>query len=123
MDVRGAMAYAMFKLLQRDTTLTDLTVQFQDLVEGYSLQLTNADQSRTFAYITMHENRLYVFEGTTPKGAPDPALFQGSVGFVDSKGQGIRYVDWYSNAVHGLRQHDPPAYRAGGVLVEGPGAR
>ena len=123
MDVRGAMAYAMFKLLQRNTTLTDLTVQFQDLVEGYLLQLTNADQSRTFAYITMHENRLYVFEGTTPKGAPDPALFQGSVGFVDSKGQGIRYVDWYSNAVHGLRQHDPPAYRAGGVLVEGPGAR
>ncbi len=119
MDIRGAMAYAMFKLLQRNTKLTDLTVQFQDLVEGYSLQLTNADASRTFAYITMHENRLYVFEGTTPKGYPDPALFQGSVGFVDAKGQGIRYVDWYSNAVHGLRQHEPPPYRAGGVLVGG----
>lgn len=123
MDVRGAMAYAMFKLLQRDTKLTDLTVQFQDLVEGYSLQLTNADESRTFAYITMHENRLYVFEGTTPKGYPDPALFQGSVGFVDAKGQGIRYVDWYSNAVHGLRQHEPPPYRAGGVLVQPPAGR
>lgn len=121
MDVRGAMAFAMFTLLQRGGRLTDLTVQFQDLVEGYSLQLTNADESRTFAYITMHENRLYVFEGTTPKGYPDPALFQGSVGFVDAKGQGIRYVDWYSNAVHGLRQHEPPPYRAGGVLVGGQG--
>jgi hypothetical protein len=120
MDVRGAMAYAMFTLLQRETKLTDLTVQFQDLVEGYSLQLTNTDESRTFAYITMHENWLYVFEGTTPKGYPDPALFQGSVGFVDAKGQGIRYIDWYSNAVHGLRQHEPPSYRAGGVLVERP---
>jgi len=119
MDVRGAMAYAMFKLLQRNVKLTDLTVQFQDLVEGYSLQLTNADESRTFAYITMHEHRLYIFEGTTPKGYPDPALFQGSVGFVNEKGQGIRYVDWYSNAVHGLRQHEPPAHRAGGVLVGG----
>jgi hypothetical protein len=121
MDVRGAMAYAMFKLLQRDTKLTDLTVQFQDVVEGYSLQLTNRDESRTFAYITMHENRLYIYEGTTPKGYPDPALFQGSVGFVDAKGNGIRYLDWYSNAVHGLRQHEPPPYRAGGVLQGAPG--
>jgi len=121
MDVRGAMAYAMFKLLQRDAKLTDLTVQFQDVVEGSSLQLTNRDESRTFAYITMHENRLYIFEGTTPKGYPDPALFQGSVGFVDAKGNGIRYLDWYSNAVHGLRQHEPPPYRAGGVLQGAPG--
>jgi len=119
MDVRGAMAYAIFKLLQRDTTLTDLTLQFQDLVEGYSLQLTNPDESRTFAYVTMHENRLYVYEGTTPKGYPDPALFQGSVGFVDAEGRGIRYVDFYANGIHGLRQHEPPPYRAGGVLVGG----
>ena len=121
MDVRGAMAYAMFKLLERGGTLTDLTVQFQDVVEGYSLQLTNPDESRTFAYITMHENRLYVYEGTTPKGYPDPALFQGSVGFVDAKGVGIRYLDWYSSAVHGLRQHEPPPYRAGGVVYGAPG--
>jgi len=103
-------------LLQRDTKLTDLTLQFQDLVEGYSLQLTNPDASRTFAYVTMHENRLYIFEGTTPKGYPDPALFQGSVGFVDDKGNGIRYVDFYANGIHGLRQHEPPSARVGGVL-------
>ena len=114
------MAYAIFTLLQRNAKLTDLTVQFQDLVEGYSLQLTNADESRTFAYVTMHENRLYVFEGTTPKGYPDPALFEGSVGFVDGKGNGIRYVDYYSHAIHGLRQHDPPPARVGGVLQGGP---
>jgi hypothetical protein len=108
MDVRGAMTFAIFKFLQRDSKVTDLNLQFQQVVEGYFLQLTNKDQSRTFAYITMHENRLYVFEGTTPKGYPEPALFQSSVGFVDAKGNQIRYTDYYSNAVHGLREYMPP---------------
>ena len=115
MDVRGALAYATLKFLQRDAKVTEFNVEFQDVVEGYGLQLTNRDESRTFVYITMHENRLYILEGTTPKGAPAPALFQGSVGFVDAKGNGIRYLDWYSNAVHGLRQYEPPAARVGGV--------
>ncbi|MBI2187082.1 MAG: hypothetical protein HYU37_08135 [Acidobacteria bacterium] len=121
MDVRGALAFATLKLLQRDVKVTDYDLEFQDVVEGYMLHLTNRDESRTLAYITMHENRLYVFEGTVPKGYPEPALFQSSVGFVDAKGNGIRYLDYYSNAVHGLRQHEPPPYRAGGVLVGGQG--
>jgi hypothetical protein len=120
MDVRGALAYATLKFLQRDASVTDFNLQFQEVVEGYHLQLTNRDGSRTFAYITMHENRLYVFEGTTPKGAPEPALFQGSVGFVDAKGNGIRYTDYYSNAVHGLRQYEPPPVRVGGAAPAAP---
>ena len=111
MDVRGALAFATLKFLQRDATVTDYNLQFQQVVEGYFLQLTNRDESRTFAYITMHENLLYVFEGTTPKGAPEPGLFQGSVGFVDANGESIRYSDYYSNAVHGLRQYEPPPLR------------
>jgi hypothetical protein len=111
MDVRGAIAYATLKYMQRDAKVTDYNLQFQEVVEGYFLQLTNRDESRTFVYLTMHENRLYIFEGTTPKGTPEPALFQGSVGFVDAKGNGIRYLDYYSNAIHGLRQHEPPGVR------------
>ena len=91
------------------------------MIEGYLLNLTNRDESRTFAYITMHENRLYVFEGTTPKGYPEPALFQGSVGFVDANGNGLRYLDYYSNAIHGLRQHEPPPVRGGGAPQGAPG--
>ena len=113
MDVRGALAYATLKFLQRDAKVTDFNLQFQQVVEGYFLQLTNRDESRTFAYITMHENRLYVFEGTTPKGYPEPGLFQGSVSFVDAKGNSIRYTDYYSNAIHGLRQYEPPPVRGG----------
>ena len=56
----------------------------------------------------MHENRLYVFEGTTPNGGPDSSLFQASIGFVDADGNSLRYMDYYSNAIHGLRQYDPP---------------
>jgi hypothetical protein len=111
MDVRGALAYATLKFLQRDAKVTDYNLQFQQVVEGYFLQLTNKDESRTFAYITMHENRLYIFEGTVPKGSPEPGLFQGSVGFVDGKGGSIRYQDYYSNAIHGLRQYEPPPSR------------
>ena len=114
MDVRGAMAFAALKLMQRDARVTDFNLQFQQVVEGYFVQLTNRDESRTFAYITMHENRLYIFEGTAPKGYPEPALFQSSVGFVDAQGGSIRYTDYYSNAVHGLREHEPPPYRVNG---------
>src|SRR5678815_503397 len=81
---------------------------FIDLVEGHQLQLTNnADKSRTFVAIYMHDNRLYISEGTVPDGDPEPGLFQQSLGFVDSDGNGIRYRDYYDNDY-------PPPPRAGG---------
>ena len=49
------------------------------------------------------------------------ALFLSSVGFVDAKGNGIRYTDYYSNAVHGLRQYEPPPARVGGAPPGPPG--
>jgi hypothetical protein len=113
MDVRGALAFASLEFLQRDAKVTDFNLQFQQVVEGYHLQLTNPDESRTFAYLTMHENRLYIFEGMAPKGHPEPGLFQGSVGIIDAEGNPIRYLDYYSNALHGLRQYEPPPIRGG----------
>ena len=102
-DERGAIVYATLKLLQRDAKVTSYTYDWQDLVEGHFLQLTsNADQSRTFAYVAMHEHKLYVVEGTVPKGAPEPGLFQQSLGWVDTEGRGIRYQNIYSNTFHGL---------------------
>ena len=48
MDVRGAMTYASLKFMQRDgAKVTDFNLQFEQVVEGYFLQLTNKDQSRT----------------------------------------------------------------------------
>lgn len=108
-DERGAIVYATFKLLQRDATLTGLAWEWQDLVEGHLIQLTNnADQSRTFAYVAMHENKLYIVEGTVPKGFAEPALFQQSLGWVDQEGNRIRYRIVYSNAYHGLGVYPVP---------------
>jgi hypothetical protein len=116
-DERGAIVYATFKLLQRDAKVTNLAWEWQDMVEGHLLQLTNnADQSRTFAYIAMHENKLYILEGTVPKGYPEPGLFQQSLGWVDKDGNGIRYQMIYSNSYHGLGVYPVPprAGRGGG---------
>ncbi len=97
-DLRGAIVWATWHFLQRDAKVTFYAYYNLDLVEGHQLQLTNADGSRTFAAIHMHANRLYILEGTVPKGAPQPALFQQSLGFIDKDGKRIRYSGIYSNA-------------------------
>jgi hypothetical protein len=96
-DVRGALEYASWTFMQRDATLTFFGWSFVDLVEGRQLQLTNADRSRTFVAIYMHESRLYLLEATVPAGAPEPGLFQQSLRFLDKEGKGIRYESIYSN--------------------------
>ena len=118
-DERGAVMYATFKLLQRDAKLTSLAWEWEDMVEGNFVQLTNnADQSRTFAYVAMHENKLYILEGTVPKGYPQPGLFQQSIGWVDANGNGIRYQGAvYSNAYHGMGVYPRPL--AGGGFAGG----
>ena len=109
-DERGAIVYATLKLLQRDVKVTGLYWEWQDMVEGHSIQVTNnADQSRTFAFVAMHEHRLYILEGTVPKGYPEPGLFQQSLGWVDKDGNGIRYQGIiYSNSYHGLGVYPVP---------------
>jgi hypothetical protein len=109
-DERGAIVYATFKLLQRDAKLDFLAWEWQDLVEGHLVQLTNAaDKSRTFAWIGMHAHKLYIVEGTVPAGYPEPGLFQQSMQWIDRKGNGIRYQSIYSNSFHGMGVYPAPA--------------
>ena len=97
-DVRAALVWASWQFMQRDAKVTHYMWNFIDLVEGHQLQLTNnPDKSRTFVAIYMHDNRLYILEGTVPEGEPEPGLFQQSLGFVDKDGNGIRYRDYYDN--------------------------
>jgi hypothetical protein len=95
-DVAGAVVWATRQLLERDATMTFYGWYAADLVSGHQLQLLNADQSRTFATVNMHGTRLYVLEGTVPRGAPAPGLFQQSLMFLDEKGNSIRYRNYYS---------------------------
>lgn len=125
-DVRGAVQWATLKLLQRDAKVTDLTWSQHDLVEGDELQLLNADQSRTYAYVTMHEMKLFIVEATVPKGNPPATLFQTSMGWVDKDGNGIRYQTMYNNEFHGMRQYPVPPHAgaagaAGGGRAAGAG--
>ena len=109
-DERGAIVYATFKLLQRDVKLNYMAWEWQDLVEGHIVQLTNnADQSRTFAWVGMHAQKLYILEGTVPANYPEPGLFQQSMQWVDRDGNGIRYQMIYSNSFHGMGVYPAPA--------------
>ena len=111
MDVRGAINYALFLFLQRDVKVTHMSWNWTNLIEGLFLQFTNPDQSRTFAAIHMHENKLYVQEGIVPKDAiaASAVLFQQSLGFLDQAGNTVRYQGIiYSNAYHGTRLYPPP---------------
>lgn len=96
-DVRGAIIHASWSFMKRGSEVTHFANYNADLVEGIRLQLLNKDGSRTFAVIHMHDYRLYLVEGTVPKGLPPPALFQQSFGFLDKEGQRIRYATTYSH--------------------------
>ena len=113
-DARGAIVYSTFQMIKRDAKLDYMAWEWQDMVEGHLLQLTNADKSRTFAWIGMHANKLYIIEGTVPAGMPEPGLFQQSLGWVDKDGNGIRYQVIYSNSYHGLGVYPVPSYGGAG---------
>jgi len=117
-DIRGAIDYASWQLMKRDVKLTLFVWATVDQVEGHELQLTsNADKSRTFAGTFMHENKLYIIEGTVPAGYPEPALFQQSLGWLDENGVGLRYQSTYNN------NYPPPprVNRAGRGPAQGQG--
>ena len=91
-DVRSAVVYAASKFFQRDAKVVNVMANFADLVAGQEVQLaSNADQSKTYASIYMHDNRLIILEATVPRNYPPPTIFQQSLGWLDDKGVRIRY--------------------------------
>jgi hypothetical protein len=100
-ELRGAIDFALWSFIKRGEKFTDYAYYNADRIEGRRLQLLNSDGSRTFAAIHLHQDRLYIFEGTVPAGSPPPGLFQQSLGWVDKEGNRIRYQTIYSN-------HYPP---------------
>lgn len=105
-DVLGAVDHATSEILRRDARVTYFAWATIDRITGRQIHLTNANQSRTFVQIHMHENRLYIIEATVPSQAPEPGLFQQSPRFLDEAGRPVRYVGNYTNMY-------PPPPRAG----------
>ena len=123
-EIRAALVYASFKLIQRDAKLKEFLWNWEDLVEGNEIHLINkADQSVTMAFVAMKENRLYIMEGTVPKGYPEPGLFFQSIGWVDKAGNGQRFQLIYVNEVYGLGIYPtPPSGGGGGAGAPPPAA-
>lgn len=98
-DIMASIQYAATTLFRQrpGAKVTYDAWHYIDLVEGHMLHLTNADQSVTYASIYLHENRLYILDGTVPRGAPEPGLFIQSLGFLDAEGRRVRYREIYSN--------------------------
>jgi len=90
-DQLGATASMARKFRERGGEVTFDAWNHIDFVEGHQLQITNPDQSRTFAGIYLHHSRLYVLEATVPSDALPQGLFQQSITFLDENGVRIRY--------------------------------
>ena len=115
-DIKAALVYASWQYMQRAAKVTQYQWNFLELVEGHQLLLTNADKSRSYVGIYMHENKLYIIDGTVPAGLPEPGWFSQSFGWLDENGAGIRYLEIYSNG-YPAPPHINPEGR-----IEAPGA-
>jgi len=92
MDIRASVAHAAKIFRTRGGEVSyDGWVDI-DKVEGQQLQITNPDGSRSFIGIHLNASRLYIIEGTVPKGAPAPELFRSSMQFLNESGEQIRYT-------------------------------
>ena len=90
-DILGSVAYAAWNIRRRGGEVTYDSWAHYDRIPGHLLQVTNADESRTYAGIFLHARRLYIVEATVPPGSPPPGLFQQSLNILDEQGRRIRY--------------------------------
>jgi hypothetical protein len=80
----------------RDGELTLDEFGFFEGSDSQIMQTTNPDNSRSYivvAYLPERSNlpKLYILEGITPAGGVVAAIFQNSLGWVDSHGTRVRY--------------------------------
>jgi len=90
-DVLGSIGYAAWNIRKRGGEVTHDAWHYIQRVEGHQLQVTNADRSRTYAGIYLHETRLYILEATVPPGSPPPIIFQQSLSLLDDEGNTFNY--------------------------------
>jgi hypothetical protein len=97
-DILASIDYAATKYRQRPgVKVTYDGWHYIELVTGHQLQLTNPDESRTYAGIYLHENRLYILDATAARGEAPPIIFQQSLGFLTAEGKPVRYPTFYFN--------------------------
>lgn len=90
-DVRASVAHEAWNFRKRGGEVTYDAWSDIERIEGHQIQITNPDQTRTFAGIYLHDSRLYVLEANVPAGWPPPIQFQQSLRFFDDEGVRVRY--------------------------------
>lgn len=90
-DQMGAIAYAAQQFRSRGGEVTYDAWHHVDFIGGHQLFITNPDQTRTYAGIYRHADRLYILEATVPADAPPQGVFQQSLNVLDEEGKRIRY--------------------------------
>ncbi len=90
-DVVGSIAFAAWNIRKRGGEITYDAFHYIQRVAGHQLQITNADRSRTFAGIYLHETRLYIVEATVPPRSAPPIMFQQSLVLFDEEGDTFNY--------------------------------
>ena len=90
-DFAGSVAYAAWEIRKRGGDFTHDGWTEADRIPGHQLQITNDDQSRTYAQIHSFAMRLYIFEANAAPGATPPIQYQQSVVFLDEDGEIVRY--------------------------------
>ena len=90
-DVLGSIAYAAWNIRRRGGEVTYDAFHYIQRVDGHQLQITNADQSRTYVGIYLHDLRLYIVEATSPAGRPPPTIFQQSLELLNEDGEIFNY--------------------------------
>jgi hypothetical protein len=97
-DLRGAIVYATWQLMQRDAKVTSAGVEPHGPRRGASApDDEHADKSRTFAGRLHARKQAVHHRRDGAAGYPAPALFQDSLGWLDENGIGLRYQAYYSN--------------------------
>ena len=109
LDLAGATDNAVWNFMKRDgVKITHYMYYFVELVSGRLLQMTNSDQTRTFAAIHQHAGRLYIHQATVPAGMPEPILFMQGITWADEKGLAIRYRTIYTEGYGEWKFLGPP---------------
>jgi len=121
-DIRGAMMWATWNIVERAAKVTYLAHYNVDVIEGHEVHTINPDESRTYGAIHMYENRLYIIETTVPKNAPAANWFQISLRMLDENYKPVRYqysgLMMYSNGYP-----KPPLANQGGQGAPGQAAQ
>ena len=63
-----------------------------DFIEGHKLSIINEDNTRTYAGIYRHADRLFVLEANLPEGSASAAGFLESLHILDDEGERVRYL-------------------------------